>query len=241
MYKVSEEAVRQRMNTKVLYNGGFAICDLPIAVSSHCPYCKEKVVFKCHDWTGDPSKSISSNSECASCQEKPVFISVGFFQTGNIWFGRDLYIYPGLEQKRALVSDIETSMPENLIRAYKAAIDTYNVGLWNPAVVAARRVLEGITKTSLPKEEQNQSLYKQIETLSKHIDLELPIKQIGHSLRTAGNLGAHFDLEKEADIEIASIMFDLLDYLIEYIYAIPNRVKILEERITKEERDASQQ
>ena len=72
---------------------------------------------------------------------------------------------------------------------------------------------------------------KRLTELPKHLDLQKPILTLADALRKGGNLGAHFDLEKTPDKKIASQMLDLLDYLIEYIYILPNRIDGLHNEI----------
>ena len=43
-------------------------------------------------------------------------------------------------------------------------------------------------------------------------------------VRKGGNLGAHFDLEKEPNEETATLMIELLEYLIEYLFVLPKRI-----------------
>jgi hypothetical protein len=54
---------------------------------------------------------------------------------------------------------------------------------------------------------------------------------LADAIRKGGNLGAHFDSEKEPNDEIAGLMVDVLDYLIEYLFILPNRIKNLHEKI----------
>lgn len=54
---------------------------------------------------------------------------------------------------------------------------------------------------------------------------------LADAIRKGGNLGAHFDLEKEPSEDISKLMVDMLDYLIEYIYILPNRIQSLHDKI----------
>jgi hypothetical protein len=50
-------------------------------------------------------------------------------------------------------------------------------------------------------------------------------------IRKGGNLGAHFDLEREPDEEVFSLMIDLFDYLIEYLFVLPSHIELLNDKI----------
>lgn len=88
-------------------------------------------------------------------------------------------------------------------------------------------------KKLLPDEEQNKSLAKQLEILPKYVELQKPIILLGDAIRKGGNLGAHFDLEKEPDKLTATLMLELLDDLIDYLFILPQRINELRQQIEK--------
>lgn len=65
---------------------------------------------------------------------------------------------------------------------------------------------EGITKTVLPPEKHNLPLAKQLEALPEHRDLAQPLLELANAVRKGGNLGAHFDLEREPNEQVTSLM-----------------------------------
>ena len=171
-------------------------------------------------------------ARCPGCGERVVFLLVSAepWRQGE---ERDveLFMYPPLTREPLEgVEDVD-QFSEGLERAYASAINVYNTREWSGATVLIRRTLEGVTKTSLPESEQGKPLFAQIQALPDHVDLAQPIKQLAHALRSGGNLGDHFDLEKEPDEETASLMLELLDSLIEYLYVLPSGIEALEEKI----------
>jgi hypothetical protein len=68
--------------------------------------------------------------------------------------------------------------------------------------------------------------------LPEHIDLQEPIMKIADTIRRGRNIGAHFDAEKEPDQETTEMMLDLLDYLIEYLFVLPERIERLHDKLT---------
>ena len=58
-----------------------------------------------------------------------------------------------------------------------------------------------------------------------------PLIHLADTLRKGGNLGAHFDLEKTPDREIATLMLDLLDFIMGYLYQLQNKSSELETRL----------
>jgi hypothetical protein len=69
--------------------------------------------------------------------------------------------------------------------------------------------------------------------------LAAPLKALSHAIRDGGNLGAHFDAEREPDLAVARQMVQLLAYLITYLYVLPRQIKELEERLGKDDSQAS--
>ena len=66
------------------------------------------------------------------------------------------------------------------------------------------------------------------------LDLAAPLKSLSHAIRDGGNLGAHFDEEREPTEELARQMVELLDYLIAYLYVLPGQIAGLEQSLSKD-------
>ncbi|AKG36185.1 hypothetical protein VK70_17800 [Paenibacillus durus ATCC 35681] len=160
------------------------------------------------------------------------FYLVEFMENSDDYYEGILYISPG-SNRRKPIKGIE-SYPEfnkGLVRAYNSTINVFNLGEWTATSILCRRLLEGITKSILPETEQYRPLARQLEILPNKVDLDKPILTLAHAIRIGGNLGAHFDLEKEPNYETSKYMVDLLEYLIEYLFILPHRIKELNEHI----------
>ncbi|MCU0377755.1 MAG: DUF4145 domain-containing protein [Bacteroidales bacterium] len=207
---------------------------LPASVDWYCPHCNRSVNFRLSwDIKSIPQPVIYCSSACSGCRKISVFIYVGFADSVLNPREGELYIHPEPSTRTPLNGIYESSkFNDGLKRAYESAINVYNVGEWTATAVLNRRMLEGIMKEILPLEKRNMPLAKQLEELPKHIDLQKPLITLAESLRKGGNLGAHFDLEKAPDENISTLMMDLLDYLIEYIYILPDRIDELDERVS---------
>jgi len=118
-----------------------------------------------------------------------------------------------------------------LKRAYESAVNVLNTKEWSATAVMCRRLLEGITKSVLPTELHKQPLGKQLESLPAHRSLDKPILELADAVRRGGNLGAHFDLEKEPDEQVATLMLDLCEDLLEYLFTLPTRIDDLHKKI----------
>ncbi|ULH17438.1 DUF4145 domain-containing protein (plasmid) [Deinococcus sp. KNUC1210] len=202
----------------------------------------------------DPSSPLKINSTCGVCgRNYALDVSHGTFQSGNTWFAlvqcpniacavairligfdvkngmlTQLFVDPSFADKRPPVDGIENA-PERVQKAYSDTIAALNGGIPSAVATLARRTLEGIVKLSYPNPEEikDKSLFKLIKDLPDAVELDKPIIELSHAMREGGNLGAHFDLDKETNIETAVKMVELLENLIEYLYVIPNRVDAL--------------
>lgn len=94
-------------------------------------------------------------------------------------------------------------------------------------------------KSMLPEEKQSGSLAKLIEAVSKEANLAGPLEALSHAIRNGGNLGAHFDMEKEPDEHVARQIVELVDYLISYLYVLPRRIQALEDALNNSPSETS--
>lgn len=116
--------------------------------------------------------------------------------------------------------------------AYEGAVLAYNAGLWGPAAVEARRTLEGIAKTLHPNP-GSKVLATLLKQLPDHVDLAKPIVDVADLPRAGGNLGAHFDLDRDTiNEDIARSLLELLDDLVEYLFLLPTGVERVRKSIT---------
>lgn len=138
---------------------------------------------------------------------------------------------PKIRSRMKGLDEVE-DFPTALNRAYISAVNVYNAGEWNGAASLSRRLLEGIAKNILPNSKHDKPLHVQIQSLPDHRDLKQPFITLAHAIREAGNMGAHFDI-REANEETATLMLDLLEYLMEYLYLLPKQINQLDEAIRR--------
>jgi hypothetical protein len=204
----------------------------PQSVDTFCPHCGRFVNLVLGN-QGAAHGTILANARCPGCSKLSRFYVV---DPGN---GKDaskrgcalLAIHPDPLVSRSPVVAPEKLESQALARAYEASLAAYNSGLWAACATSCRRTLEGILHTLLPEAARTGTLFDQLERLPKEVDLSKPLVALANSLRKGGNIAAHFNLDKEPDQSTAQIMLDLLDYLMEYIYALRDKAQELEERL----------
>lgn len=125
-------------------------------------------------------------------------------------------------------------VPEALRRAFSSAASAFNSSNYVATAVCARRTLEGIFKYRLPESDRKGTLAQLIDRTMNSIDLAAPLASLSHAIRDGGNLGAHFDSDREPTEELARQMVELLNYLISYLYVLPKEIQKLEASLESE-------
>ncbi|HZW38528.1 MAG TPA: DUF4145 domain-containing protein [Ignavibacteriaceae bacterium] len=215
---------------------------LPKAVDINCPFCQRKISFTLNSWNKNLHTRIYfTKSSCPSCGKTAYFINLNIPELINYEEG-GLFIFPEPKIKNPMYGTEQSKKFSPMLnRTYHSALNVYNTREWSATAVICRKLLEGILKSLLPNDLENNSIYKQLQSLPSNIDLSEPILMLADAIRKAGNLGAHFDLEKEPDEKIATLMIDLIEYLIEYIYVLPTRIEELHYSINELEKSIKQE
>lgn len=205
---------------------------LPASVDINCPKCSRSVTFSLRWRVRSDSTCMFTTSRCPGCSTDATFLILHLDSLKEKELSGDFFIHPSPKTRKEIdgLNQIE-DFNDGLVRAYRSAINVYNVNEWNSTATNTRRTLEGITKQILPEKIRNKPLAFQIRELPNYINLEEPILNLAESLKEGGNIGAHFDLEKETNQEMAELMLDFLDYLIEYLFILPKETKELEDKI----------
>lgn len=212
-------------------DGGF----VPRAVGTICPFCFRAVVFALSSHRYDSDRNtVASSAACPACHRDAYFWTVNpSMEFEEAQGASGVYMFPepdGYHDAKALTSDV----PKPLVRAYTSTVDAYNSGNYTATAVCCRRALEGIFKYLLPVDQRALPLAKAIEEVKSTVDLSRPLHNLSHAIRQGGNLGAHFDMQKEPDDEIARSMVQLLEYLIMYLYVLPREIEQLDEKLSRD-------
>lgn len=197
----------------------------PKSFAEWCPHCMERVTFSTANHHHDPYRScVVSSSRCPGCEA-----SVGVWAIGSRGTQTsEIYIHPstGAPHKPKQVAG---RLDAALYRSYVSTVDAYNSGNYVATAVCCRRTLEGLFKSLLEEEERNLNLAKAIQRVADSVNLSEPISRLADVIRKGGNLGAHFDMEKEPDAAVSLQMLKLLENLIDYLHVLPHEITELEE------------
>lgn len=199
------------------------------SIASTCPHCGEKVIFSIADYDVDSRRSaVSGSATCPGCSKAVFFWVISTKEKVKPRPVEAVFMYPMLRNYVAL-GELPPNVPEKLQSALFATIESFNARNYTATTVCARRTLEGIFKFLVAEEKQGASLAKLINMAKEKVDLAAPLTALSHAVRDGGNLGAHFDPDREPSETIARKMVELLQYLISYLYVLPSEIKKLEQ------------
>lgn len=193
----------------------------PLTIDTACPRCGRTVTLQTRAPERDGAReTTSATARCPACG-----------QDSHVWFVEEgyLFIRPSPPKTHRRPIEGHEALPERLRRAYKAALDVYNAGVWTATANSCRRTLEGIVPDLHPDAEG--PLARRLKELPDNVDLAEPLVTLSHAVREGGNLGSHFDLEKEPDRETAEAMLELVEYFLEYVYTLPRMIEDLNRKL----------
>jgi hypothetical protein len=231
MYKINNDCIKNWGKTGSHH--------IPIAINISCPHCKDKVTFTIQVINSSSIKNLLSfalHADCPSCNAKTRFFLVNPAKSeDNEDNHGGIYMYPPPSFKTEMIDS--DKIPGKLQKAYSETLKTYNANLLPSAAVNTRRVLEGICKLNLKKEDHT-NLAQMLTKLPDNINLSETLKKLLDTIKDHGNIGAHFDLEVEDEIsnEDAEMAIQLLEGLLELVYILPGRVAELKQKVSKKNR-----
>jgi hypothetical protein len=207
---------------------------IPKSVQSECPGCRKTNEFMLNANYQNSKHNIVTESSCPTCKKSAVFIIMTNEVGDDQGEHADTYIYDTQALKHPL-KQIENlpNIPKDLIRAYTSALNVHQSRENTATAVMSKRVIESILKHFLGEKSKDQPLSKQLEMLPDHLDLAKPIQSLSDLLATNGSLNRMLDLDTEMDYETTSLLMDLLESLIEYLFVLPGRIEVAHNKISK--------
>lgn len=207
---------------------------IPKSIQCECPGCRKTTEFMLNANYQNSKNSLVTECSCPMCKKSAVFIIMTKDIVDEQGEHADTYIYD-LQALRHPINQIENlpNIPKDLIRAYRSAINVHQSRENSATAVMSKRVMESILKHFLGEVSKGQTLSEQFEILPNHVDLAKPIKSLGHLLDTDGSLNQMLELDTEMDYETTSLLMDLLESLIEYLFVLPGKIEVTHNKIAK--------
>ncbi|RSD25563.1 hypothetical protein [Mesobacillus subterraneus] len=208
----------------------FGHLKVPKSVKAVCPECRKKVDFVLKSTYQSSKHGLMTESSCPSCKHSAPFIIIMKEREEH----PDVYIYDPKTMTHPL-NQIEQlpRIPEELVRAYKSAVNVHQSKENSATAVLAKRVIENILKHFLSEQGRGLTLEQQFKVLPEHIDLVKPVSSLSPLLASDGALHQMLELEMDLDDEMAELIMDLLEDLIQYLFVLPGKIEITHNLIEK--------
>ena len=213
-------------------------------VSGICPHCQEPSSFRCEYRTASQNANNGNYTQindghCVMCAGIVTLFAINPPKKGSNDPCESLWMFPIPKGLREFKFTVDNNFPSHLYESYEEAVNCHRYRRWRATVTECGRALEIISKDRFPTAEERKKLKKIGESSGQIISEDIPevlfkpIISLNQAIRLGRNSGAHFNITKPADEEIATEVLDMLEYVIEYFYSLPNRV----EKIKKELKD----
>ncbi|MFP5111583.1 hypothetical protein ACSU64_04260 [Bacillaceae bacterium C204] len=207
---------------------------IPKSIQCECPGCRNTTEFMLNANYQSSKNGMVIECSCPSCKKSAVFIIMTKEVLDEQGEFADTYIYD-LQASKHPINQLETlpNIPKDLIRAYRSAINVYQSRENSATAVMSKRVIESILKHFLGEKSKAQPLSQQLEILPNHVELAKPIQSLSNLLVTDNSLHRMLELETEMDYETTSLLMDLLESLIEYLFVLPGKIEVTTNKIAK--------
>lgn len=225
MYKLQNSVIKKW--------GSWVTYKVPLSINTICPHCAEKGTFSAQP-AAYKDAVVTLTAICPTCDKNVYFVMVNHQQkNGEKEKNSELYIIPAPKIKEPI--DGFDEIPDKLKSAYEETLKTYNHRLLSSTANNARRVLEGICKLTLNDHNTYKNLHEMLQVLPDKIAPKETLEKLCLAIKNHGNLGSHFNLDDNTKIEDedAVLAIELLEYLLDYIYILPQRIQELKERVDK--------
>ncbi|WP_096201368.1 hypothetical protein [Bacillus sp. FJAT-45350] len=203
---------------------------LPKDLKSKCPKCGKISEFNLKFTYQEKRPGIISTGSCSLCNHTSHFVimlnnATETNEEPSIYINEERNPFHQIEQNNII--------PVDLLRAYRSAINVHNIKDTSATAVMTKRVLEGIIKSFLDEKVEGNSLSQQLALLSEHINFSKPLHQLSELVESQQKLYKTLELEIDPDEEMADLLIELLNSLIEYLFILPSKIDLIYERFSQ--------
>lgn len=203
---------------------GFSDLIVPSSATLTCPQCFTIGAFTLTGHTNLAEGHVFCTGHCPACPAKIAMWIIGP-EPARSGARKVLGIkcWPAPATQRAPAFDLKF-LSESIKSEYLDSLRSFNAQHWKQTVVMCRRTLEAVVIGMLGSTKPGVPLAHRLQELKGQVDLKKPIEQMAGVVKDGGNLGAHFQLEREATQQIAEATLTMLEAFLEYLYVIPKQV-----------------
>lgn len=136
------------------------------------------------------------------------------------------FLKPKYDTIFPIEKSIPIGLPENILKAYKAAERVKTIDI-NAYVILLRRLLELMC---IDRHAKGKTLAEMLKDLSDRNEIPEKLFKVAKGLKDFGNIGAHADIGELSEKEVP-IVTALCSALLEYIYSAPYLATIAEVKL----------
>ncbi|WP_216828506.1 hypothetical protein [Alkalihalobacterium elongatum] len=221
--------MRRILPGSILSYSQYGHMKIPKEVKCKCPECSKTARFSLKADYQANRTGLFSKGSCPECKSSSSFVIMisDYLDKSNAEV--EVYIY----DSRTTFAEVEnhSDLPEDLIRAYRSALNVHQSKDPSATAVLSKRVLESVVKSFIGEKAKGQTLSEQLEHLPKHVDLNKPITSLTTLVHPESQFHQILELERDLDDDMARLLIELLEGLIEYLYILPLKIETTHNRI----------
>ncbi|MDE5413506.1 hypothetical protein [Alkalihalobacterium chitinilyticum] len=224
--------MRRILPGSILTYSQYGHVKIPKEVKCKCPDCSKTARFTLKADYQANRTGLFSKGNCPECKSSSSFVIMLSDYLDKSNEDAEVYIY----DPKTTFAEVEnhTNIPEDLIRAYRSALNVHQSKDPSATAVLSKRVLESVVKSFLGDKVKGQSLSEQLEHLPKHLDLNKPITSLTSLTHPESHFHQILELERDLDEDMARLLIELLEGIIEYLYILPSKIETTHDRIQQQ-------
>ncbi|MDQ0257517.1 hypothetical protein J2S74_004975 [Evansella vedderi] len=222
--------MRRIMPSSISSYSQYGHLKIPKCVKSECPQCGINAEFTLKVNYQSNRVGLFSQGDCSKCKNTSSFVIMignGLEKTGEV---AEVYIY---DQRHPLHQMKQyRNIPDDLVRAYRSAINVHQSKDTSATAVMSKRVLQSMINSFLAENKlEGKPLSEQLEMLPEYVDFTRPISSLRSLIHPDSHFQQMLELERDLDEDMAGLIVDLLNNLIEYLYILPSRMDFIHDQI----------
>lgn len=198
-----------------------------------CPFCEESGNFSLEHRSEKrkPNGNKVLNFDTYKCGSCSSFVMV-LWSVSEFGPSQGMYDYRVLPRSLK-ITNAPDYMPDQVGRNWLQAQKSLETESWDAAVIMARTAMQAALREQQAK---GKNLIDEINDLAEQGILPPLMVDWANEVRVLGNKGTHQNSTSEGtEADDAEDIVEYLDYLLEYLYALPKKIKIYRERKASDE------
>ncbi|ANV92015.1 hypothetical protein [Picosynechococcus sp. PCC 8807] len=219
---------------------------VPSSIDCRCGYCGVQGALICEDAVtfNNPTQTITLKARCTrdKCQKTSTVVIIDALMWRDHSKGKrskEFWVLPKPKERPQVFTEDQIDN-RRIFKAYQEAVQSFNENRPSLVISACGRIVEAIGKLKFPDGQSANNIGKLYRNLKNELKDKPefntvldPFLQLGNALRIGRNPASHFDLETDPDINLAEKVLDLTEFLVKYIYVIPQEADNVNELIEK--------